>query len=206
MKLKMIVYWTATTLIALETFAGGIVDLTHGRTAVFSGTPVTNVVISLGYPAYVLAILGVWKIPGAITLVVPGLLRLKEWAYAGIIFELSAAAVSHAIVGHVDPSAAAVLQDFFGHRQGARLARISAWHGADVMGAATAKPHFEPSAHAGKKWERDIDHNRKGRVSLCRKSYRPSRAGNPAAAGDSGSVPCRQQLRDEVLPKPLLRS
>jgi len=118
MKLKMIVYWTATTIIALETFAGGIVDLTHGRTAVFSGTPVTDVVISLGYPVYVLAILGVWKIPGAITLVVPGLLRLKEWAYAGIVFELSAAVVSHAIVGHVDPSAAAVLQDFFGHRQG----------------------------------------------------------------------------------------
>ena len=104
MKLKTIAYWITTILIALETFAGGIVDLTHGRTAVFSGPPVTDVVISLGYPVYVLAILGVWKIPGAIILVVPGFLRLKEWAYAGIVFELSAAAVSHAIVGHVDPS------------------------------------------------------------------------------------------------------
>jgi hypothetical protein len=100
MKLKMIMYWTATTLIALETFAGGIVDLIHGRTGVFSGPHVTDVLISLGYPVYVLAILGVWKIPGAITLVVPGLLRLKEWAYAGIVFELSAGAVSHAICGH----------------------------------------------------------------------------------------------------------
>ena len=100
MKLKMIMYWTATALIALETFTGGIVDLIHGRTGVFSGPHVTDVLISLGYPVYVLAILGVWKIPGAITLVVPGLLRLKEWAYAGIVFELSAGAVSHAICGH----------------------------------------------------------------------------------------------------------
>lgn len=100
MKLKMIMYWTATALIALETLAGGIVDLIHGRTGVFSGPHVTDVLISLGYPVYVLAILGVWKIPGAITLIVPGLLRLKEWAYAGIVFELSAGAVSHAICGH----------------------------------------------------------------------------------------------------------
>lgn len=100
MKLKMILYWTATALIALETFAGGIVDLIQGRTGIVSGPHVTDVLISLGYPVYVLRILGAWKIPGAMTLVVPGLLRLKEWAYAGIVFELSAAALSHAICGH----------------------------------------------------------------------------------------------------------
>jgi hypothetical protein len=49
---------------------------------------------------YVLTILGIWKIPGAIALVVPCFLLLKEWAYAGIAFELSAAAVSHAVCGH----------------------------------------------------------------------------------------------------------
>jgi uncharacterized membrane protein YphA (DoxX/SURF4 family) len=99
MKVKTILYWTTTTLIALETLAGGWVDLTHGRTEVFNGPRVTDVVTGLGYPVYVLAILGIWKIPGAITLVVPGFLRLKEWAYAGIVFELSAAAASHAICG-----------------------------------------------------------------------------------------------------------
>jgi hypothetical protein len=99
MKLKLIAYWTTTTLIALETFAGGIIDLTHGRTGVFNGPRVDDVLGNLGYPLYVLAILGVWKIPGAITLVAPGLLRLKEWAYAGIVFELSAAAASHAFRG-----------------------------------------------------------------------------------------------------------
>jgi uncharacterized membrane protein YphA (DoxX/SURF4 family) len=100
MKPKMVFYWITTILIALETFAGGFVDLTHGRTDVFNGPRVADVVTSLGYPAYVLAILGILKIPGAITIVVPGFLRLKEWAYAGVVFELSAAAVSHAVCGH----------------------------------------------------------------------------------------------------------
>ena len=100
MKLKTIAYWTATPLIASETFVGGIMDLTHGRTGVVSGPSVDDVIVGLGYPLYVLAILGVCKIPGAITLAVPGFLRLKEWAYAGIFFELSAAAASQAICGH----------------------------------------------------------------------------------------------------------
>jgi len=42
---------------------------------------------------------GVFKIPGAVTIVVPGLLRLKEWAYAGIVFELSGAVASHEACG-----------------------------------------------------------------------------------------------------------
>ncbi len=99
MKGKQILYWTTTSLIALETFVGGVMDLTRGRTNVFSGPTVVEVVTSLGYPVYILVILGLWKIPGAVTLVVPGLLRLKEWAYAGIVFELSGAAASHAIRG-----------------------------------------------------------------------------------------------------------
>ena len=99
MKIRAIGYWVATILIALETLAGGIVDLTHGRTNVFSGPHVVDVVTSLGYPAYILLILGIWKIGGAIVLLVPGLLRLKEWAYAGIVFELSGAAMSLAIQG-----------------------------------------------------------------------------------------------------------
>jgi uncharacterized membrane protein YphA (DoxX/SURF4 family) len=98
---KVILYWIPTTLIALETLAGGFVDLTHGRTDVFNGPRVADVLTSLGYPVYVLLIIGILKIPGAITLVVPGFLRLKEWAYAGIVFELSAAAASHALCGQM---------------------------------------------------------------------------------------------------------
>jgi hypothetical protein len=96
-RIKVIAYWIATTIIGLETLAGGFVDLTNGREAIFAGNPVVEVVTSLGYPAYVLTILGIWKILGAITLIVPGVRRLKEWAYAGIVFELSGAAASHAI-------------------------------------------------------------------------------------------------------------
>jgi DoxX-like family len=94
-----IFYWTTTALIVLETLAGGVADLTHGRTLLVSGPFVTDVVAGLGYPVYVLWIIGIWKILGAITLVVPGFLRLKEWAYAGIFFELSGAVASLAACG-----------------------------------------------------------------------------------------------------------
>jgi hypothetical protein len=43
--------------------------------------------------------LGVWKVLGAIVIVVPRLPRLKEWAYAGFVFDLTAAAFSRAAVG-----------------------------------------------------------------------------------------------------------
>ena len=43
--------------------------------------------------------LGTWKLLGAIAIVVPGFPRLKEWAYAGFFFDLTAAAVSRAAVG-----------------------------------------------------------------------------------------------------------
>jgi len=110
MKAKMVLYWIATTLIALETLAGGIVDLTRGRASVVSGPYVAAVVTGLGYPVYILAILGIWKIPGAITLMVPGFLRLKEWAYAGIVVELIGAAASQAVRGLAsDITAPAVL-------------------------------------------------------------------------------------------------
>ena len=50
----------------------------------------------LGYPGYFLAILGVWKVLGAATVLAPRLPRLKEWAYAGMIFDATSAAISRA--------------------------------------------------------------------------------------------------------------
>ena len=99
MSAKTISYWVTTVLIALETFAGGIVDLIHGQTNVFSGMPVVDIVTGLGYPVYLLTILGIWKLCGSLTLIVPGLPRLKEWAYAGIIFELTGAIASWLAIG-----------------------------------------------------------------------------------------------------------
>ena len=53
----------------------------------------------LGYPMYFFAILGFWKVLGAIAVLVPRFPRLKEWAYAGIFFDLTGAAASWAAVG-----------------------------------------------------------------------------------------------------------
>jgi uncharacterized membrane protein YphA (DoxX/SURF4 family) len=57
---------------------------------------------ALGYPLYFLTILGTWKVLGAAALLAPRLPRLKEWAYAGIFFDLTGAAISHAFSG--DPA------------------------------------------------------------------------------------------------------
>ncbi len=58
-----------------------------------------GIVPELGYPLYFFAILGFWKVLGAIAILVPRFPRLKEWAYAGIFFDLTGAAASCAAVG-----------------------------------------------------------------------------------------------------------
>jgi len=90
----MVTYWVVTVLIALETLVGGVTDLIHGSSILVAGPPVADVVTHLGYPLYFVRIIGFWKVLGGIVLLVPGYPRLKEWAYAGIFFELSGAAAS----------------------------------------------------------------------------------------------------------------
>ena len=53
----------------------------------------------LGYPAYLLPFLGVWKILGVLAILAPGLPRLKEWAYAGMMFDIFGALASRAAAG-----------------------------------------------------------------------------------------------------------
>lgn len=53
----------------------------------------------LGYPIYFIVLLGIWKTLGAAAILAPRLPRLKEWAYAGLVFDLTGAAVSHAASG-----------------------------------------------------------------------------------------------------------
>ena len=62
MKLKVVCYWVTTTLIGLETLAGGVTDLAHGRTSLVSGPLVADIIAHLGYPLYLLTIIGVWKV------------------------------------------------------------------------------------------------------------------------------------------------
>lgn len=83
-----ILYWIATLWLALGMVSTGIVQLlnTDQEAATIN---------RLGYPFYVLTLLGSWKIAGAIAVLLPGLLLLKEWAYAGFFFLMSGAIISH---------------------------------------------------------------------------------------------------------------
>jgi len=53
----------------------------------------------LGYPAYILPMLGVWKMLGVAVVLVPKFPLLKEWAYAGFFFVMTGAIFSHIAVG-----------------------------------------------------------------------------------------------------------
>ncbi|MBW4840444.1 MAG: DoxX family protein [Paenibacillaceae bacterium] len=55
-----------------------------------------ELVTDIGFPLYVTNILGTWKLLGVIAIVMPGFPRLKEWAYSGIFFLMTGAALSHA--------------------------------------------------------------------------------------------------------------
>ncbi|HEY3807690.1 MAG TPA: DoxX family protein [Kofleriaceae bacterium] len=95
---KAIVYWLTTSTVALVLVSGGIASVLRLSENVAG-------MASLGYPAYMLSILGVWKLLGGATLLAPRLPRLKEWAYAGTIFDLTGAAASWLAcsgpIGHV---------------------------------------------------------------------------------------------------------
>jgi hypothetical protein len=106
-KMVAITYWGVTVLVALETLVGGVTDLIHGKTILVAGPPVADVVTSLGYPVYFLSIIGIWKLLGGVVLLLPGYARLKEWAYAGIFFELSGASASWFLYKHDIGGAAA---------------------------------------------------------------------------------------------------
>jgi hypothetical protein len=90
--LRTVGYWTLTVIIAWEMAAGSMWDLLQIEY-------VRGVFHELGYPLYLLCILGAWKLPCAMVLLVPRFPRLKEWAYAGAFFNYSGAAASHLLHG-----------------------------------------------------------------------------------------------------------
>jgi uncharacterized membrane protein YphA (DoxX/SURF4 family) len=89
---RRIACWTTTGLAALAIAASGAADLLKVP-AVIDG------LTRLGYPPYLTSILGAWKLLGAAAIVLPGLPRLKEWAYAGMVFAFTGAAASHGLSG-----------------------------------------------------------------------------------------------------------
>ncbi len=86
-------YWVVTILFCLAIGAGGVADLVLLKEAV-------EIVKALGYPEYFIRMIGAWKVLGVIALLAPGFPRLKEWAYAGMAFDLIGASVSHCANGH----------------------------------------------------------------------------------------------------------
>jgi hypothetical protein len=93
MKAKNVTYWITTGLIAFFIGGGGFAQMWQYHANPHGVVPV------LGYPMYFFAILGFWKVLGAIAILVPRFPRLKEWAYAGIFFDLTGAVASVAAVG-----------------------------------------------------------------------------------------------------------
>ena len=93
MKKVKIIYWTSTVLFAVFMFATSIPYLTSGKDVV------QILHDQLGYPLYIIPFLGTAKIIGAIVLVIPKFNRIKEWAYAGLMFDLIGAMYSLLMIG-----------------------------------------------------------------------------------------------------------
>ncbi len=92
MKTKVIGYWATTAILAFAVVSSGAAELARRRDNVEG-------LVHLGYPVYLATSIGFGKVLGGITLLAPGFPRLKEWAYAGIFFNMTGAAASHAVSG-----------------------------------------------------------------------------------------------------------
>jgi VIT1/CCC1 family predicted Fe2+/Mn2+ transporter len=91
-KRTKIIYWIFTIWMSLGMVSTAIVQLLKHKDEVENFT-------TLGYPTYLMTIIGVWKILGVIVVILPKLPLIKEWAYAGFFFVMSGAVISHLIVG-----------------------------------------------------------------------------------------------------------
>lgn len=91
-RVSAVIYWI-TTSIAFAAFA------IPGAANLARVPHIAQDMAHLGYPAYFMTILGACKLLGAVTILIPRFARLKEWAYAGMIFDLGGASLSRAMVG-----------------------------------------------------------------------------------------------------------
>jgi hypothetical protein len=87
------IYWVATLWLALGMVSTAIVQLLHMK------GEVEKTSLNLGYPLYMLTIMGVWKLMGVLAVLLPKLPLLKEWAYAGFFFIMTGAIISHLAFG-----------------------------------------------------------------------------------------------------------
>lgn len=93
MKRINIFYWITTGMLIPGLGIGSIMEL--------AGDPQSiEIITSLGYPAYLSPFLGVARILALIAIFTPKLPRLKEWAYAGLVFDVIGATYSQIAVGN----------------------------------------------------------------------------------------------------------
>ncbi len=87
-KTRKIIYWVSTGWLALGMTSTGIVQTIQLKEEM-------EVMNHLGYPAYFVSLIGVWKLFGVLAILVPKFPLIKEWAYAGFFFTMFGALVSH---------------------------------------------------------------------------------------------------------------
>lgn len=98
MKRTNILYWIFTGLFALIMLSTAVPNV------IMSPDSVDLIHTKLGYPQYVIMFVGIAKILGVIGILIPGYPRVKEWAYAGLFFDLTAATVSGIAVEGFHPA------------------------------------------------------------------------------------------------------
>jgi hypothetical protein len=138
---KAIAYWLTTGFIAFQFALSGAFSVARPP-VVLAG------LAHLGYPAYFPLILGTWKLLGVLAILAPRLPRLKEWAYAGILFDLTGAACSHAASG--DAAAEVLVPLAFALVTAVSwLLRPESRRLGTLLPASAARPRFElESSHA----------------------------------------------------------
>ena len=93
MKKIKIIYWISTGLFSAFILITAIPYLTSGKDVI------QLLHYQLGYPDYIIPFVGTAKIIGSIILVLPGLVRIKEWAYVGLMLDLTGALYSLLMIG-----------------------------------------------------------------------------------------------------------
>ena len=88
MKKTKIIYVITTALFALMMLGSATPDVISSEVAV------KGMHDGLGYPLYFIPFIGIAKILGVLAILIPGFPRIKEWAYAGLFFDLIGATFS----------------------------------------------------------------------------------------------------------------
>ena len=92
MKQTKIIYWVFTGLMTAFLLLGSFLDLSHDKEA-------EALIAHLGYPLYFVTFIGVVRLLGVVAVLVPGFPIVKEWAYAGLVFDMLGAIYSHIATG-----------------------------------------------------------------------------------------------------------